>query len=118
MPLVPRNPHFVPQNGLKCNITYITAHKLRQRDVNHLLKRLWVLIEHPDTNYMQQYMNNMTLRIRNLLFDPQNELKYNISSITAHKFRQSDVNHILIYCAYHWDILKVFTWKNICKICS
>ena len=36
MTIRPRNSHFDPQNGLKCNISSITAQKLRQSDVNQL----------------------------------------------------------------------------------
>ena len=62
-------------------------------------------MERPDTNYMQQYNYNMTLRLRNPLFDQQNGLKCNISSITAQKLRQRDVNHILIR---FWVLLERF----------
>ena len=96
MTLGPKNPLFNPQNGLKCNISSITAQKLRQSDVNHILVRFWVLLERLDTIYMQQCIYNMTLGPKNPLFDPQNGLKCNISSTMAQKLRQSDVNHILI----------------------
>ena len=100
-----RNPLIDQQNGLKCNISSITAQKLCRRDANHILIRFWVLTERPDTNYMQQFKNNMTLRPRNPLFDPQNELKHNISSVTAQICRQNDVNHILIR---FWVLLERF----------
>ena len=113
MTLVPKNSLFNPQNGLKYNISSITAHKPRQSDVNHILIRFWVLTERPDTNYMQQFKNNMTLRPRNPLFDPQNELKHNISSVTAQICRQSDVNRILIR---FWILLELDRYKILARI--
>ena len=60
MTLGPQNPLFNPQNGLKCNISTITAQKPRQSDINHILIRFWVLMKRLDTICMQRYKNNMT----------------------------------------------------------
>ena len=41
--------------------------------------------------------NAMKAGSENPLFDPQNEPKYNISSIMAHKLPPAHVNHILMH---------------------
>ena len=113
MTLRPRNPLFNPQNGLKCNISSITAQKPRQSDVNHILIYFCVLLGHFETIYMQEYMYNMTLGPNNPLFNPQNGLKCNISSITAQKPRQSDVKHILIRFGVLMERFDTICMQNI-----
>ena len=70
MTLGPETRFFYTQNGTKCNISSMTAQKLPQSDVNHILMHFCALLGHFDTTSMQQYQNTMTLGPENPLFLP------------------------------------------------
>ena len=70
MTLGPENPLFYPQNGPKRNISSLTAQKLPESDVNHILMHFRALLGHFDTTSMQQYKDTMNLGPKNPLFGP------------------------------------------------